>query len=92
MKTATATFRTRIGNRLPTGATWSEEGANFAVFSHDAINIELRLYETEESTEPFQVILLDPNTQRTFFTWHVFVEQLPVGIYYTWRVQRPDGS
>ncbi len=74
------------------GATWSEEGTNFSVFSHDAINIELRLYEAAESTEPFQVIALDPNTQRTFFAWHVFVEQLPVGTYYTWRVQRPDGS
>jgi glycogen operon protein len=54
--------------------------------------MELRLYEAEESTEPFQVVALDPNTQRTFFAWHVFVEQLPVGIYYTWCVQRPDGS
>ncbi|MFZ2170764.1 MAG: alpha-amylase family glycosyl hydrolase [Methylococcaceae bacterium] len=54
--------------------------------------MELRLYEAAESAEPFQVIVLDPDIQRTFFAWHVFVEQLPVGTYYTWRVQRPDGS
>ncbi len=91
MTTATARFRTRIGSRLPGGASWSAEGTNFSVYSHDARNMELRLYETGESTEPLQIIALDPNTQRTFFAWHVFVEQLPVGIYYTWRVQRQDG-
>ncbi len=91
MTVVTARFQTLMGARLPAGATWSEEGTNFAVFSHDAINIELRLYKRAKSTEPFQVIALDPNIQRTFFTWHVFVEQLPVATYYTWRVQRPDG-
>jgi glycogen operon protein len=92
MTAATARFKSRIGTRLPGGATWSAEGTNFAVYSFDARNMELRLYETGESTEPFQVIALDPHTQRTFFAWHVFVEQLPVGTYYTWSVQRPDGS
>lgn len=92
MKAATAPFRTRTGNRLPGGASWSQKGTNFSVYSQDAKNMELRLYETEVRTEPFQVIALDPNSQRTFFAWHVFVEQLPVGTYYTWRVQRQDGS
>ena len=92
MTAATARFQTRIGNRLPGGATWNEEGTNFSVYSHVARNMELRLYETAESAEPFQVIVLDPDMQRTFFAWHVFVEQLPVGTYYIWRVQRPDGS
>ncbi len=85
-------YKTRIGERLPGGASWNNEGTNFSVYSQDAKNMELWLYETEDSTEPFQVIALDPDTQRTFFAWHVFVEQLPVGTYYTWRVQRPDGS
>jgi isoamylase len=92
MTAPTARFRTLIGTRLPGGATWSVEGTNFSVYSPDARNMELRLYEKAESTEPIQAIALDPNTQRTFFAWHVFVEQLPVGTYYTWRVQRPDGS
>lgn len=92
MTAATATYRTRIGNRLPGGASWSTEGTNFSVYSQDARNMELRLYENAESTEAFQVIALDPITQRTYFAWHVFVEQLPVGTYYTWSVQRPDGS
>ena len=92
MTDAIGRYQTRTGCRLPGGATWSAEGTNFSVYSHDARNMELRLYETGQSTEPFQVVTLDPNTQRTYFAWHVFVEQLPVGIYYTWRVQRSDGS
>ena len=92
MTTAPARYRTRNGGRLYSGAAWSEEGTNFSVFSHDALSIELLLYETAESTEPFQVIALDPNTQRTFLAWHVFVEQLPLGTHYTWRIQRPDGT
>jgi glycogen operon protein len=81
MTTVSGRYRTRIGCRLPGGATWSAEGTNFSVYSHDARNMELWLYDTGQSTEPFQVIALDPNTQRTYFAWHIFVEQLPVGIY-----------
>ena len=92
MTTVSGRYKTRIGSRFHSGAAWSAEGTNFSVFSHDAINIELRLYEAAKSSEPFQVIPLDPDTQRTFFAWHVFVEQLPLGTYYTWRVQRPDGT
>jgi len=29
MTAATTSFRTRIGTRLPDGATWSEEGTSF---------------------------------------------------------------
>lgn len=92
MTDANARFRIRIGARLPGGASWSTEGTNFSIYSQDASNMELRLYETGGSIEPFQVIALDPNAQRTFFAWHVFVEQLPLGTHYTWRVQRPNGS
>lgn len=77
---ATARFRSRIGAQLPGGTSWGTEGTNFSVHSQDAKNRELQLYETWESTEPFQMIALDQNTQRTFSAWHVFVGQLPVGI------------
>ncbi|MFA5923281.1 MAG: hypothetical protein WC856_18660 [Methylococcaceae bacterium] len=45
MTAVTTRFQTRIGSRLPGGATWSEEGTNFSVYSHDVRNMELRLYE-----------------------------------------------
>jgi len=44
------------------------------------------LYEASDSTEPAQIVALDPDTNRSYFFWHVFVEGLPAGTHYTWRV------
>ena len=61
------------------------DGVNFCLFCRHATRIELLLYASTESTEPFQVIALVPETNRTFYFWHVFVEGLPVHSCYTWR-------
>ena len=45
-----------------------------------------------DSPEPFQVISLNPKTNRSFFFWHVFVEALPAGTHYTWRMFGPDDT
>ncbi|MFH0822358.1 MAG: glycogen debranching protein GlgX [Pseudomonadota bacterium] len=83
-------FNTRAGSRYPTGSAWTGNGANFSIFSRHAASVELLLYERADSRVPFQVIPLDPIANRTFFFWHVFVEGLPPGIHYTWRVDGPD--
>ena len=85
-------FITTIGNRSPSGASWSPEITNFSIFSREATAVELLLYQTEDSDEPMQVMVLDLEVQRTFFSWHIAVENLPVGTCYTWRIQKPDGS
>jgi isoamylase len=48
--------------------------------------VELLLYASADSAEPVQVILLDRDTNRSYFFWHVFVEGLAPGTHYTWRV------
>lgn len=88
----TPRFITNIGVRSPSGAAWNVDATNFSIFSRQAIAVELLLYETEDCDEPMQVIVLDLERQRTFFSWHVTVKKLPVGTLYTWRVQKPDGS
>jgi isoamylase len=85
-------FKTHIGTRTPSGASWNAEVTNFSIFSREAKAVELLLYETAECDEPIQVIELDLEVQRTFFSWHVAVEKLPVNTLYTWRVQKADGS
>ncbi|AHF03903.1 glycogen-debranching protein [Marichromatium purpuratum 984] len=70
-----------------TGATPMEGGVNFCVFSRYAESIELLLFDQADGTEPDEVIALDPRVNRTFFFWHVFVEDLPDGTYYNWRVR-----
>ncbi len=52
----------------------------------------LCLYRDADAAEPFQVVELDPERNRTFFFWHVFVEALPAGTYYTWRCDGPAGD
>jgi isoamylase len=85
-------YDTKPGSRYPGGATVDAGGVNFAVFSRNATSMELLLYESVDSPEPFQVIPLDPENNRTFFSWHVYVEGLTAGVHYTWRVDGPDDT
>ncbi len=82
-------FATRPGRHYPTGASADAEGVNFSIACRHAVVAELRLYEAALSSDPFQVIRLDPEEHRTFIFWHVYVEALPPGTYYTWRVAGP---
>ena len=83
---ATKAYSIRSGTRFMPGATWTATGVNFSVFSQKANRVELLLYEAADSAEPFQIIVLDPEANRSYFFWHVFVEGLPAGTCYTWRV------
>jgi pullulanase/glycogen debranching enzyme len=79
-------YPTRSGTRFMPGATWTAEGVNFSVFSKSAQKVELLLYKGADSAEPLQILDLDPNTNRTYFFWHVLVVGLRPGIFYTWRI------
>jgi isoamylase len=87
-----SSYQANKGFYLPPGATVTEAGVNFAVFSRHATGAELLLYESATCPEPFQSISLDPKTHRSFFFWHVFVEGLPPGIHYTWRMFGPNDT
>ncbi|EIJ36353.1 glycogen debranching protein GlgX [Thiothrix nivea] len=74
------------------GATLTADGVNFCVFSRHAERLELLLFERDDSTEPFQIIELDPGTHRTFFFWHALVIDLPMGTWYNWRAHGPGDT
>lgn len=78
-------FTFSAGQHLPPGAQPDAAGVNFAIFSRDAVAVELCLY-IDGDAEPLQVIRLDPRLNRTFYFWHVFVEGARPGLRYTWRV------
>ncbi len=84
-------YRVQPGSRFPMGATVSPGGVNFCVFCRHATGMELRLYASTDSVEPFQIIPLVREENRTFYFWHVFVEDLPVHCCYTWRAHGPHG-
>ena len=78
--------------RYPPGARVDPGGVNFSIFSRHATGAELRLFRSSGSPEPFQVIRLDPEENRTFFFWHVYVEGLKPGVFYAWRVDGPGDT
>lgn len=79
-------YKVRDGSRFPIGISLKEDGVNFCIFSRHASQVELLLYENMSSQFPFQTIRLDPAHNHSFFFWHVFVENLPTGTCYTWRI------
>ncbi|MGF6936659.1 isoamylase [Paraburkholderia sp. UCT70] len=79
----------RSGSRFPVGASAVPGGINFCIFCRHATRVELLLYDAADSPEPFQIITLAAGCNRTFYYWHVMVEALPFGTYYTWRVDGP---
>ncbi|MGR8935799.1 MAG: glycogen debranching protein GlgX [Gammaproteobacteria bacterium] len=90
--TETPLYTLKRGSYFPTGATVSDAGVNFSIFSRHATGAELLLYEAADSPEPFQIVSLNPKTNRSFFFWHVFVAALPAGIHYTWRIYGPNDT
>jgi isoamylase len=86
---STGAYPVRAGSRFPPGATAVPGGVNFCIFSRHATQVELLLYATPTSAEPFQIVMLTADANRSFFYWHAMVENLPAGTCYTWRVDGP---
>ena len=73
----------------PLGATVSDGGVNFSVFSRDATQVELLLFDNEHAVKPATVIPLDPHRHRTYHYWHLFVPDLRPGQIYAYRAHGP---
>jgi glycogen operon protein len=85
----TKIYNLRTGSPYPHGAKASESGVNFSISSRHATEVELLLFLSAESEKPFQVISLEKERNHTFFSWHVFVQELPTGTWYAWRIDGP---
>ncbi len=77
------------GKSFPLGATVYDHGVNFSVFSKNATQVELLLFESADDKQPGQVIPLIPVIHRTFYYWHVFVQSMKPGQIYGYRVYGP---
>lgn len=74
------------GNSHPLGATCYPDGVNFSVFSKNARQIDLLLFDNEGDSEPSQVFPLDRQNNRTFYYWHIFLPGIKEGQLYGYRV------
>lgn len=74
----------------PMGAIPDKDGVNFSIFADRATSVELLLFDTHDSPEPFYTLQLDPNKHRTFHFWHVYVRGVKPGMHYAYRVDGPQ--
>jgi len=86
------TYPTHPGCRYPHGATLEDGGVNFSLYSRHATGAELLLYESGAAEAPFQIVRLDPESNHSFFNWHVKLIGLPPGTHYTWRLDGPSDA
>lgn len=78
--------RVWTGTPYPLGATWTGEGVNFALYSENAIGVDLCLFDepdTEQETIRIRV------TERIDYVWHVFLPDVKPGQLYGYRVYGP---
>ena len=79
-----------IGQSFPIGPSLNSEGANFCLFSKNANQVELLLFDKVDDVVPAQVISLDAGVNRTYHYWHVFVPSLKSGQLYGYRITGPN--
>jgi isoamylase len=78
------------GRSYPLGATvYGSSGVNFCVFSRNCSVLELLLFDSAEDAEPGRVIPLNPERNRTFYYWHIFVKGIEPGQLYGYRAHGP---
>ena len=74
------------GRRSPLGATWDGEGVNFAVFSENATEVQLCLYDPDD---PNEEIARERLREKTANVWHGYVPGLKPGTLYGFRFDGP---
>ena len=75
-----------ISKTWPLGATLTDDGVNFCIFSRHAAGVEIVLFDDVDDARPARVIPFDPDADRTYFYWHKCVPGLRAGQIYGLRV------
>jgi isoamylase len=73
------------GSPVPLGATWDGKGVNFALYSREAVRVDVCLYDAETGKETGRATL----PQRTYHVWHGHIRGLAPGQLYGFRVHGP---
>ncbi|MCA9058004.1 MAG: glycogen debranching protein GlgX [Planctomycetaceae bacterium] len=74
------------GRPYPLGATWDGQGVNFALFSENATQVELCLFDSADDETESACILL---TEQTDHVWHAYLPGIRPGQLYGYRVNGP---
>ncbi len=87
--TPTTAAQPSPGSSAPLGATVSDGGANFSLYTRRATAVELCLFNEAGDAVPSRRVVLDPAHQRSGDYWHCRVEGIGPGQLYGWRVDGP---
>ena len=82
-------FTAENGKALPLGATLSDGGVNFAIFSRHASSITLIIFESAGSGSLYREVKLNNRANRTGDIWHCFIPGLKEGTCYLYRAEGP---
>jgi isoamylase len=77
------------GRSFPLGATIYPDGVNFSIYSKNATGMDLLLFDDASDFRPPHKISLDPEKNRTYHYWHIFLSGLGHGQLYGYRVRGP---
>jgi isoamylase len=77
------------GSPYPLGATITERGTNFCIFSANATSVELLLFDRCDQGEPSEIHVLDPERNRTYYYWHIQLPHVGHGQIYAYRMDGP---
>jgi isoamylase len=84
-----ASLVSSAGVSYPVGATVTADGVNFCVYSRTATGITLALFDQADDATPARTARLDPEANRTYHYWHVFVPGLRAGQLYGYYAEGP---
>ncbi len=82
-------LNTNPGSPYLLGATLSSEGCNFAIFSRNAVSVNLLLFNDYKDSKPSHTIEFDRKINKTGDIWHIFVYGIKNGQYYGYTVDGP---
>jgi len=73
------------GKPYPLGATWDGAGVNFSLFSENATQVELCLFDRADEHREVRI----PVTEQTHQVWHLYLPEVRPGQFYGYRVHGP---
>jgi len=74
------------GQPYPLGTTWDGSGVNFALYSENAANVELCLFDDRDAKKEKERI---PLREVTAHVWHAYIPGIKPGQLYGYRVDGP---
>ncbi|OHD08448.1 MAG: glycogen debranching enzyme GlgX, partial [Spirochaetes bacterium GWB1_27_13] len=79
-------LKTKDGSPYLLGTSLDHEGCNFAIFSRNATNIFLLLFNKPQDASPSHKIKLDEKRNKTGDVWHIFIYDIKESQHYGYLV------